>query len=108
MSAKKVMEQYLKDATQEGHDLSKYYASEGILVDFRKQVFKGIDAIRTFYQQPMPPGFQLIIDEITETSPTSAEARVSVSSKVFESFQMIEKLELDEFGKIVKFEMFPL
>lgn len=108
MNAKKIIEQYLKEATQEGHDLSKYYASGGVLIDFRKQVFEGIDAIKTFYQQPMPPGFQLIVDEIIETSSMIAEARVTVSSDVFKSFQMIEKLELDAFGKIVKFEMLPL
>lgn len=108
MKAKEILIKYLESAISGHQDLSKYYAEKGILIDFRKNIYSGLSEIKAFYQQPMPPGFELVIEKIEEESSMIARAIVSVSSRVFESFQMIEKLELNTEGKIVKFEMLAL
>lgn len=105
MKAKELLRVYLENAQAGAHDLSKYYAENAILVDFQGNIYDGIKSIQEFYKKPMPPGFSLIIENIIEESKEVARATVSVSADVFPSFRMIERLELDENGEILKFEM---
>lgn len=108
MNAKELLRIYLESAKAGAHDLSNYYAENGTLVDFQGNIYSGIKSIQEFYKKPMPPGFSLTIENIVEESKEVARATLSVSSDVFSSFQMVERLELDENGKIIKFEMSPL
>lgn len=105
MKSKKVMEQYLNDFNSgKSKELFNYYSEEGVLVDFKHQEHVGIDAVKAFYEAPMPPAV-VEIESWEEVTEKACAVNITLKSKVMGEIKLLEKLLVNDEGKILKFEM---
>lgn len=106
MKAVEVMKEYLRRAHAGSHEIPDMYAEDGVLENFRGEIFKGRNEIQKFYNSPMPKGFQLTIQSI-EGNNLECVATVKTTWENLPKPVVLEERLILENGKIKSFTMIP-
>lgn len=106
MKAVEVMKEYLRRAHEASHEIPDMYAEDGILENFRGEIFKGREEIQKFYTSPMPKGFHLTIQSI-EGDDLECVATVSTTWENLPKPVVLEETLILENDKIKSFTMMP-